>query len=157
MPRIKSIPEIEALVRFGFLSSLLAWSPGFKLGLILYVVDRIVAASRDAGHFIAGELIPNFGVHRIALKRASARVTVQAFAIVVGLVELNVFGPWWRAEILDINVAQGPRARRESRHRGRSRCDRCSRLRREKRGGSENERRICKTDRPRTGFFRMAP
>ena len=33
-------------------------------------------------------------------------MTVKAFAIVVGLIELDVFGPRRRAEILDVNVAQ---------------------------------------------------
>jgi hypothetical protein len=33
-------------------------------------------------------------------------VTVKAFAIVVGLIELDVFGPRRRAEILDVNVTQ---------------------------------------------------
>ncbi len=45
-------------------------------------------------------------MYRVALKRASTGVTVQAFAIVVGLIELDVFWPRRRAEILDVNVAQ---------------------------------------------------
>ena len=35
-------------------------------------------------------------------------MAVQAFAIVVGLVKLDVFRPRRRAEILDVNVAQSP-------------------------------------------------
>ena len=65
-----------------------------------------MAATRYAGHLVAGELIPNCGMYRVALERASAGVTVQAFAIVVGLIELDVFGPRRRAEILDVNMAQ---------------------------------------------------
>src|ERR1700735_4984474 len=45
-------------------------------------------------------------MHRITFKRASTGVAVQAFAIVVGLVELDVFGPRRRTEILDVNVPQ---------------------------------------------------
>ena len=65
-----------------------------------------MATAGDAGHLVAGELVPDRGMHRVALKRASARVAMQAFAIVVGLIELDVFRPWRRAEVLDVNVAQ---------------------------------------------------
>ena len=65
-----------------------------------------MATAGYAGHLVTRELISNCGVHRITLKRASTGVAVQAFAIVVGLVELDVFGPRRRTEILDVNVPQ---------------------------------------------------
>ena len=65
-----------------------------------------MATAGYAGHLVAGELISNCGMHRITFKRASTGVAVQAFAIVVGLVELDVFGPRRRTEILDVNVPQ---------------------------------------------------
>ena len=63
-----------------------------------------MATAGYAGHLVAGELIPNRGVDCVALKRASACVAVQAFAIVIRFVKLDVFGPRRRAEILDVNV-----------------------------------------------------
>ncbi len=45
-------------------------------------------------------------MYRVALKRASASVTVQAFAIVVGLIELDVFRPRRGTEILDVDMPQ---------------------------------------------------
>ena len=65
-----------------------------------------MAAARYAGHLVAGELLPNSCMDRVGLKRAGTGVAVQAFAIVVGLIELDIFGPWRRAEILYVNMAQ---------------------------------------------------
>ena len=65
-----------------------------------------MATARYAGHLVAGELISNCGMDGVAFKRAGSRVAVQAFAIVVGLVELDIFGPGGSAEILDVDVAQ---------------------------------------------------
>lgn len=45
-------------------------------------------------------------MYRVALKGASASVTVQAFAIVVGLIELDVFRPRRGTKILDVDVPQ---------------------------------------------------
>jgi len=69
-------------------------------------VDRIVATARYAGHLVARELISNCGMHRISFTRVSTGVAVQAFAIVVGLMELDIFWARRRAEILNVNVAQ---------------------------------------------------
>jgi len=69
-------------------------------------VDSIVATAGYAGHLVAGELISNCGMHCITFKRAGSRVAVQAFAIIVGLIELDIFWARRRAEILNVNVAQ---------------------------------------------------
>ena len=43
------------------------------------------------------------------LKGTSPRMAMQAFAVVVRLVELDIRGLWWISQVIDINVAEAPK------------------------------------------------